>query len=270
VKCSWSFEWWITSPGLSCVQCCCLPLQARLIPVCLYYRYAPLRCYFTPDVRAVHSRCCCCCARTLTYLPRQHFLATLLLQSIVAARKYAKKYHYSMSANRELIAHGSMNLMGSCFRSFPVFGSLSRTTVADAAGARSQLSGLVNSCVVLLCMLVLMQAFYYLPLAVIAAIVVHAALSLIELEDLGLLYKLQAYKEITLLLTTLVLTFVFGPETGIIVALLVSAFFVIKHTTMPQLVMLGKLPDSDSFRDISIFPQVCVLCVCVLRMHCCA
>lgn len=97
-------------------------------------------------------------------------------------------------------------------------------------------------------MLFLMPIFKYLPKSAIAAIVMIAAARLIEFH-LGFLWKIRAYKEIALTLFTFIVTFFLGAEIGIILAVAISIFLVVKHTTLPNIEVLGKT-SSGKWRDL--------------------
>jgi high affinity sulfate transporter 1 len=162
------------------------------------------------------------------------------VESMVVAKRYAAKHRYQVSANRELVALGSANLVGSFFGAFPVFGSLPRSVVQDGAGATSQLSGAVASFVSLAGILFLLPIFEQLPLSVIAAIIVVAASNLIEPHHFVLLARLRAWLEFGLAIVAFAATFLLGPELGILIALAISLYLVVKHTTQPNIAILGR------------------------------
>eukprot|EP01094_Clydonella_sp_ATCC50884_P004316 TRINITY_DN13343_c0_g1_i1.p1 TRINITY_DN13343_c0_g1~~TRINITY_DN13343_c0_g1_i1.p1 ORF type:complete len:301 (-),score=99.81 TRINITY_DN13343_c0_g1_i1:141-980(-) len=105
--------------------------------------------------------------------------------------------------------------------------------------------------IVLLCILFFMPLFTYLPMTAVAAIVIVAAARLIHF-DFAFQWRIRAYREIVLTVLSFLSTFFLGPELGIVVALGVSLFLVVKHTTMPNLAILGRTP-SNKWRDISLF-----------------
>mgnify|MGYP005996053147 CR=1 FL=1 len=108
-----------------------------------------------------------------------------------------------------------------------------------------------------------MPAFKYLPKSAIAAIVMVAAARLIEFH-FEFLWKIRAYKEIGLTLFTFVATFFFGAELGIVLAIGISIFLVVKHTTLPSIEVLGRT-SAGRWRDLRVmkgdaemFPVSCV------------
>ena len=101
---------------------------------------------------------------------------------MAASKMYGAKYNYLVSPNRELIAFGSGNILGGIFRSYPVFASLTRCSLNDVAGAKTQLAGLITALITLFTILFLMPAFYWLPKSTAAAIVMFSAAKLIHLD----------------------------------------------------------------------------------------
>lgn len=176
------------------------------------------------------------------------------VESIIVAKMYGMRHNYPVSPNRELVALGFANLIGAFFGSYPVFGSLTRSSLADMMGARSQIFGVVTASLVLLTMLWLSQLFYYLPKVIMSSIVLVAACGLVEYEDLLFMIRIKAWKDIFLFVLTFLLTVVLGIDLGIFISLGVSVFLVIKHTSAPHITVLGRI-NNGKYRDISLFPD---------------
>ena len=175
------------------------------------------------------------------------------VESIVVAKSMAAKHQYSVSANRELFALGVANLGGSFFGTYPTFGSISRTAINDAAGAKSQFAGLLSAAVILLCILVLGPIFYHLPKATMAAIIVVAGVGLIEVDEIMFLYRIRAWKDILILAFVWLSTFILGVELGIAFAFGISIFKVIQTSSVSTLTVLGKIPGTTSYKDVNVF-----------------
>jgi len=107
----------------------------------------------------------------------------------VAKAVEEKRGENRVNANQELVALGASNIVGSLFQSYPTTGGFSRTAVNDQAGAHSGLAALVSSAVVGLTLLFLTPAFYYLPNAVLASIIMVAVFGLIDLKYPRQLWK---------------------------------------------------------------------------------
>eukprot|EP01127_Copromyxa_protea_P017520 TRINITY_DN5346_c0_g1_i1.p1 TRINITY_DN5346_c0_g1~~TRINITY_DN5346_c0_g1_i1.p1 ORF type:complete len:667 (-),score=90.75 TRINITY_DN5346_c0_g1_i1:295-2295(-) len=162
------------------------------------------------------------------------------VESIVAVKIYAAKHNYQISPNRELVALGASNIVGSFFKAYPTFISLTRSSIADSMGAQSQIYALVASFIVLLAIFVGSEFFYYLPNSAMSAIIVVAAFSLFELEDLHFLWKIKAWRDIALLAFTFLITVILGVDQGIFISIGISLLMIVKHTTLPNIAILGK------------------------------
>lgn len=162
------------------------------------------------------------------------------VESIVVAKTYASKYGHPVSPNRELVALGMGNIISSFTGAFPGFGSLGRSAVNDATGAKTQLSGFVTATVVLCTIVWLLPYFEFLPTAVCSSIIVMAALKLIELEDLYFIFRLRAWKDLGLLLLTFFCTMFISVEAGTLISVGVSLLLVVKHTTTTRLAIMGQ------------------------------
>ncbi|KAJ3070802.1 hypothetical protein HDU98_006191 [Podochytrium sp. JEL0797] len=162
------------------------------------------------------------------------------VESIAIAKTYATKYNYPISPNRELVAIGVANILGSCFGGWPAFGSLGRSAVNDAAGARSQIAGLVTAIVVLFATLFLLPLFYFLPKSVCSSIIVVAATKLIEPEDIHFIFKVRAWNDLGLLLLTFLTTLFVSIEVGTLISVGTSLLLVLKHTTKTRIAILGR------------------------------
>jgi MFS superfamily sulfate permease-like transporter len=109
------------------------------------------------------------------------------VESIICVKELTAKHHYQVSSNRELFALGVSNLVASFFQSFPAFGSLPRSFVNHAAGARSPLSSFISAIIVALIILFLLPVFAFLPKVVMASVIIVAAVALIEVHGKFLL-----------------------------------------------------------------------------------
>ncbi|KAJ3214202.1 Solute carrier 26 [Clydaea vesicula] len=128
------------------------------------------------------------------------FLSSVLIsvigfvESIVVAKTYASSHNYSISPNRELVAFGVANIFGSIFGGWPAFGSLGRSAVNDASGAKTQLSGLISGIFVLTTTLFLLPLFYYLPRVGISLLLVVKHTTKTRIDILG---RINIYDPVT-------------------------------------------------------------------------
>lgn len=181
-------------------------------------------------------------------------------ESIAAARTFAAKHGHEVDPNRELIAMGAANIGSGLLRGFPIDASVSRTAVADDAGQRSQLAGLLNAALVLATILLLTRFFADLPQATLAAIVIAAVLPLMRTGELRRLRRLDEI-DFGLALVCLVGVLLFGVLGGLGVAVIASLGALVYRTFRPHTAVLGRVRaggerDEDfGFRDISRHPE---------------
>eukprot|EP01104_Vermistella_antarctica_P008945 TRINITY_DN228_c0_g2_i3.p1 TRINITY_DN228_c0_g2~~TRINITY_DN228_c0_g2_i3.p1 ORF type:complete len:539 (+),score=89.74 TRINITY_DN228_c0_g2_i3:727-2343(+) len=161
------------------------------------------------------------------------------VEAMVLSKEYANEFNYQVSPNRELVAFGIGNVVGSFFQIFPSFTSMPRTVINVVAGARTQIATLI--CAILIGFsFYCLPAFYYLPSCVMTAIIFVAAIGLFEARDLVFMIKSRSWVELMLFATTFLLTSVLSIEIGLAVSFLISILRVVSKTSKPRMVMLGK------------------------------
>ncbi|KAJ3129918.1 Solute carrier 26 [Nowakowskiella sp. JEL0407] len=186
------------------------------------------------------------------------------VESIAVAKTYASKNNHSVSPNRELVALGMSNVLGSIFGSWPAFGSLGRSAVNDSAGAKTQLSGFITGIAIVFTILFFLPYFYFLPKAVCSSIIVVAAFKLVEFEEVHFILQLRAWGDLGQLLMTFLTTLLISIEAGTLISVGMSLLLVIKHTTKTPIVVLGRTLVVDpvtqqvkyKFRSINDFDHV--------------
>jgi MFS superfamily sulfate permease-like transporter len=170
-------------------------------------------------------------------------------ESIAAARSFAGKHHYEVDANRELIALGTANIGSGLLEGFAIDGSVSRTSVGDRAGQRSQLAGLLNLALVVLTLALLTSFFADLPKSTLAAIVIAAVLPLLRTAGLRRLYRIDV-ADFSVALVCLAGVLVFGVLGGIIVAVVASLVALVYRSFRPEVAVLGRSRSRDTDEDI--------------------
>lgn len=176
------------------------------------------------------------------------------MESIAVAKVYAAKNRHDVDANRELVALGLANLVGSFFRAFPTTGGFSRTAVNDQAGAKTTVASLVSAGIVGLTLLLLTDLFRTLPNAVLAAIVMVAVANLVNWREAVHLWKVDR-RDFWLMALTFAATLGLGIEEGILVGVLVSLGALVYETSRPHAAVLGRLPGTDTFRNLERHPE---------------
>jgi MFS superfamily sulfate permease-like transporter len=156
--------------------------------------------------------------------------------------------------NQELIAHGPANILSGLFGGFLVVGSLSKTSVAMAAGARTQLANLVAAAFCFLTLVLLTPLFRGMPHPVLAAIVIAAML---HLSKPGYLRDLLARTRWEFALAAIVIAgeLTLGVPLGIVLGVASSLLMLIYPTSHPEGAVLGQLPGTEAYRDFRRHPE---------------
>lgn len=172
----------------------------------------------------------------------------------VLSRTYASKTGQRVDANRELFALGAVNLASGALQGFPVSSSQSRTPVAEDAGSRSQLTGIVGACIVAVLVLAAPMAFRYLPSAALSGIVITAALRLVQLGGV-LRLKMARRSEFLLSLVAFAAVVLLGPIKGIGVAIALSLLNFMRKVWRPYATELVRVDGLQGFHDIIRHPE---------------
>jgi len=157
--------------------------------------------------------------------------------------------------NQELIAIGFGNILGSFFKSYPATASFSRSAVNQDAGVKTGFAAFFSVAVVASVLLFLTPVFYYLPKAVLAAIIIVSVLKLIDYREMGRLWRINKI-DFWMLLVTFIGTLFFGIKEGIGVGVGLSLLMVIFRTSKPHIAILGRIPNTQFFRNINRFDDV--------------
>ncbi len=167
----------------------------------------------------------------------------------------ATQDEYRIRPNQELIALGLGNIFGSFFKAFPTTSSFSRSAINLESGSKTQLSGLISVIILIITLLFLTPVFYFLPKTILAAIIIVAILKLIKFNEAVFLWKTNKF-DFWLMLATLNATLFLGIEYGIIVGVSLSLIVLIYRTSRPYVVELGKVPNSNFYRNKERFNEV--------------
>ncbi len=167
----------------------------------------------------------------------------------------AKHKDYAIDPNQELIALGLSNIGGAFFQSYSTTAGLSRSAVNDQAGAKTGVSALVSASLMICTLLFFTPLFYYLPQAVLASIIIVAVVGLIDVKYAKGLFQ-NHREEFWMFLLTFVLTLTLGILEGILIGMLLSIALVIYQTTRPHYAVLGRLPETEEYRNLDRFPEV--------------
>ena len=176
------------------------------------------------------------------------------MKNVSMARVFAARHGYTIDANRELVGVGAANFLGSLFQGIPASGSFSRSAVNDQAGANSPLANVFAAVVVGLTLLFLTPLFYFLPVPALAAIIIVAGISLIDMHELRTLFRTRRRDGAIALFTALVILFI-GLQEGILIGIAASVVAVLFRISRPNVAELGHVPGTRMYRDLERFEQ---------------
>lgn len=186
-----------------------------------------------------------------TLLPTAFTIAFVGFMESIAVAKAIQARHkdYKLDANQELKALGIANIAGSFFKSFPVTGGFSRTAVNDQAGAKTGLASIISASLIIITLLFLTSYFYYLPNAVLAAIIIVAVYGLIDFKEAKYLWKTDR-TDFFLFISAAIGTLVLGIEEGIILGVILSLALLIFRVSYPHYSQLGLINDGREFINV--------------------
>lgn len=173
---------------------------------------------------------------------------------IVTARSFGLKYKYGVDANRELIGFGAANIASSLIGAFPVTGSDSRTAVNGAVGGQTQIAGLVAAAALTAAVLFFGGILAYLPIAALSAVLISAALDLIDARGFVQLWRLSRI-EFTFAVIGVLSVLTLGVLRGVIIAVVTTLGHVVWVTSRPRDALLGEIPGRDGLYKLHRHPD---------------
>ena len=172
----------------------------------------------------------------------------------VLSRSYAARSRSPVDPNREMIGLGVANLAAGLFHGLPVNSSSSRTPVAAAAGARTQVAGVVGALGVALVVVVAPGLLRHLPDAALAAVVIASALGVAEVRDLGRIYRIQRW-EFWLSIGCFSGVVVLGAIPGIGLAIVAAVIEFLWDGWRPHSAVLGRVDGVRGYHDVTRYPD---------------
>ena len=172
----------------------------------------------------------------------------------VLSRAYAARTRTTVDPNQEMVGLGAANLATGFFQGFPISSSSSRTPVAEAAGARTQLTGIVGALVIALLLLVAPNLLRNLPTAALAAVVIASAIGLFEMIDLKRIYRIQRW-EFWLSIACFAGVAVFGAIPGIGLAIVIAVIEFLWDGWRPYSAVLGRPAGIEGYHDVTRYPE---------------
>jgi high affinity sulfate transporter 1 len=172
----------------------------------------------------------------------------------VLSRVYATRTRTYVDPNQEMMGLGAANLAAGFFQGFPVSSSSSRTPVAEAAGARTQLTGVVGAVAVALLLVVAPNLLQNLPTSALAAVVIASAIGLIEVSDLRRIHRIQRW-ECWLSIGCTVGVAVLGAIPGIGLAIVIAVIEFLWDGWRPYSAVLGRVEGVKGYHDVTRYPE---------------
>jgi high affinity sulfate transporter 1 len=172
----------------------------------------------------------------------------------VLSRTYAARLRAPVDPNQEMVGLGAANLAAGFFQGFPISSSSSRTPVAEAAGARTQLSAVVGALAIALLLVLAPELLQDLPNTALAAVVIASAIGLIEVADLRRIYRIQRW-EFWLSMTCFAGVAALGAIPGIALAIVIAVIEFLWDGWRPHSAVLGRVDHVKGYHDITRYPQ---------------
>jgi high affinity sulfate transporter 1 len=172
----------------------------------------------------------------------------------VLSRTYAARLRTPVDPNQEMVGLGVANLAAGFFQGFAISSSSSRTPVAEAAGSRTQLTGVVGAIAIALLLVFAPALLRDLPNTALAAVVIASAIGLIEIADLRRIYRIQRW-EFWLSMVCFAGVAVFGAIPGIAIAIVIAVIEFLWDGWRPHSAVLGRVDSVKGYHDITRYPN---------------
>ena len=192
----------------------------------------------------------------LTVLLPTAFAITLIsiLEAMTLAQNFADEHGYEIDPNQEIAALGASNVAAGFFQGLVVTSAITRSTILDEAGARTQLSGVVSAVIVAVLVMFGTGLFRYIPICVLGAIVIVAVLPFIRIGEARRVWRVQR-ADFWVMMLAFVGTLVLGLELGVVLAVATSITLIVYRICRPRIPELGRLPHTDAFVELARHPD---------------
>ena len=172
----------------------------------------------------------------------------------VLSRTYAARTRTYVDPNQEMMGLGAANLAAGVFQGFPISSSSSRTPVAEAAGAKTQMTGVIGALAVAFLLVAVPDLLKDLPSSALAAVVIASAVSLFEIKDLIRIYRVQQW-EFWLSILCFAGVAVLGAIPGIALAVVIAIIEFLWDAWRPHFAVLGRAEGVKGYHDIKRYPK---------------
>lgn len=177
-----------------------------------------------------------------------------LTEAVAIGRTFAAMKDYQLDGNKEMVALGTMNIVGSMTSCYVATGSFSRSAVNYMAGCSTAVSNIVMSMVVLLTLEVITPLFKYTPNAILASIIISAVVGLIDIDAAILIWKIDKLDFLACMGAFFGVVFA-SVEIGLLIAVTISFAKILLQVTRPRTAILGKIPRTSVYRNTQQYPD---------------
>ncbi|WKN21594.1 SulP family inorganic anion transporter [Azotobacter vinelandii] len=177
------------------------------------------------------------------------------VESVSVAQTLAARRRQRIEPNQELVGLGAANLAAALSGGFPVTGGLSRSVVNFDAGAQTPMAGALSAVGITVTVLFFTPLFHNLPHAVLAATIIVAILTLVDLGALGRTWR-YSRQDAAAMAATMLGVLLIDVEAGILIGVGLSLLLFLWRTSQPHIAVVGQLPGSEHFRNVKRFAVV--------------
>ncbi len=178
-----------------------------------------------------------------------------IIESIGIAKVLETKHrNYVVRPNQELLALGLSKIGGAFFQALPTSGSFTRSAINHESGAKTGMASIITVTLIAFTLLFLTPLFYYLPKAVLAAIILLAVRSLFDLPEAIHLWK-NHKQDFLMMMATFIFTLFASTEEGVLLGVVLSVLAMLYRSSKPHIAVLGNLPGTNHYRNINRFAE---------------
>lgn len=172
-----------------------------------------------------------------------------LTEGVAVGRTFASLKDYQVDGNKEMMAIGLMNIVGSCTSCYVTTGAFSRSAVNHNAGCKTAMSNVIMALTVMVTLLFLMPLFVYTPNVVLGAIIISAVIGLIDLPAVYNIWKMDKMDFLVCLCAFAGVIFI-SVQQGLAIAVGISIFRVLLQITRPKMMIQGNIKGTDIYRNL--------------------
>ncbi|KAL3675633.1 hypothetical protein R1sor_025581 [Riccia sorocarpa] len=177
-----------------------------------------------------------------------------IAEAFAIGRTFSALSGYRIDGNKEMVAQGIMNIMGSWTSCYVATGAFSGSAVNYQTGGKTAMSNIIMSIAILFTLLVLIPLFRYTPICILAAIVIQAMLGLVDLRAWYLVWKTDKVDFLVTAGAYVGVVFV-SSEIGLLIAVAISMAKILLHVIRPHTAQLGNIPGTNVYRNVQQYPM---------------